>query len=70
MTASGRFGAVGCAMVTPFTDDGGHVHQGYAHFVRSPYAHARIRGVDVARAKAAPGVLAVLTGADWERAGR
>ena len=30
----------------------------------SPHAHARIKRVDVAKAKAAPGVLAVLTGAD------
>src|SRR5712692_6092244 len=32
--------------------------------VLSPHAHARIKRVDVAKAKAAPGVLAVLTGAD------
>jgi aerobic carbon-monoxide dehydrogenase large subunit len=32
--------------------------------VLSPHAHARIRRVDIAKAKAAPGVLAVLTGAD------
>src|SRR5579872_5006368 len=32
--------------------------------VLSPHAHARIKGVDVSKAKAAPGVLAVLTGAD------
>src|SRR5437868_7904537 len=32
--------------------------------VLSPHAHARIRRIDVAKAKAAPGVLAVLTGAD------
>ena len=31
----------------------------------SPHAHARIRRVDVAKAKAAPGVLLVLTGADF-----
>src|ERR1041385_7881299 len=37
--------------------------------LRSPHAHARIRGIDVARAKAAPGVLAVLTGPDWQEAG-
>lgn len=34
-------------------------------FVRSPYAHAAIRGVDVAEAQAAPGVLAVYTGQDY-----
>ncbi|WP_104092485.1 xanthine dehydrogenase family protein molybdopterin-binding subunit [Arthrobacter sp. GMC3] len=32
--------------------------------VRSPYAHAKITGIDVAAAKASPGVMAVLTGAD------
>jgi aerobic carbon-monoxide dehydrogenase large subunit len=32
--------------------------------VLSPHAHARIKKVDVAKAKAAPGVLLVLTGAD------
>jgi carbon-monoxide dehydrogenase large subunit len=33
-------------------------------FVRSPHAHAVIRRIDTARARALPGVLAVLTGAD------
>jgi carbon-monoxide dehydrogenase large subunit len=32
--------------------------------VRSPFAHARITGIDVAAAKSAPGVVAVLTGQD------
>src|SRR5262245_37058580 len=32
--------------------------------VRSPHAHARIRGIDTAAARRAPGVVAVLTGAD------
>ncbi len=32
--------------------------------VRSPYGHARIRGVDVARARAARGVVAAFSGAD------
>jgi carbon-monoxide dehydrogenase large subunit len=32
--------------------------------VLSPHAHARIKRIDVSKAKAAPGVLAVLTGAD------
>src|SRR3954470_14734086 len=35
-----------------------------AVFVRSPHAHARIRSIDTAAAKAAPGVRAVLTAAD------
>ena len=33
-------------------------------FLRSPYAHARIRSIDIAGAKAQPGVVAVLTGAE------
>jgi len=39
---------------------------GLAHAIvlRSPHAHARIRGIDTASAAALPGVLAVLTGAD------
>jgi len=36
----------------------------HAVFVRSVHAHARVVRVDVARARAAPGVVAVLTGAD------
>ena len=37
--------------------------------VRSPHAHARIRAIDVAAAAAAPGVVAVFTGADMAAAG-
>ena len=37
----------------------------FGHVLRSPHAHARITSIDTATAKAAPGVLAVLTGADW-----
>ncbi|HEV3124923.1 MAG TPA: molybdopterin cofactor-binding domain-containing protein [Candidatus Dormibacteraeota bacterium] len=33
--------------------------------VRSPFAHAAIRGLDVAAARSAPGVVAVLTAADF-----
>ena len=33
-------------------------------FVRSPFAHARIAGIDVTAARAAPGVAAVVTAAD------
>ena len=35
--------------------------------VRSPFAHAKITSIDTAAAKAAPNVVAVLTGADLER---
>ena len=41
----------------------------HAVFVRSPYAHARIKGADTAAAKASPGVRAVFTGADIAAAG-
>ena len=34
----------------------------HAAFVRSPYAHAAIKGIDVSKAKAMPGVVDVLTG--------
>jgi carbon-monoxide dehydrogenase large subunit len=37
---------------------------GHVFFVRSPIAHARITGIDVSGAQAAPGVIAVFTGAD------
>ena len=38
--------------------------------VRSPHAHAEILGIDTSAAAAMPGVLKVLTHADWEAAGR
>jgi len=38
----------------------------HAAILRSPHGHARIRGIDMSRAKAAPGVVAVFTGADTE----
>jgi aerobic carbon-monoxide dehydrogenase large subunit len=47
-----------------YTDDINLPRQAYAVMVRSPHAHARIRGIDAAPAMAAPGVLAVLTGRD------
>jgi carbon-monoxide dehydrogenase large subunit len=37
--------------------------------VRSPFAHARIRGVDVTRALAVPGVVAAFAGSDFRWAG-
>jgi carbon-monoxide dehydrogenase large subunit len=36
----------------------------HVFFVRSPLAHARINGIDASAALAAPGVVAVITGAD------
>jgi carbon-monoxide dehydrogenase large subunit len=41
---------------------------GMAHvaIVRSPFAHARIRSIDTSAAESAPGVIAVVTGKDFE----
>jgi carbon-monoxide dehydrogenase large subunit len=47
-----------------YSDDVNLPGQAYAVMVRSPHAHARIRAIDTAAARAAPGVLAVLTGRD------
>src|SRR5262245_26792179 len=47
-----------------YSDDFTLPGQAYACMVRSPYAHARIRSVDVASAIKTPGVIAVLTGRD------
>ena len=52
-----------------YVDDMVLPRMAFGHVLRSPHAHARIRSIDVGRAKAAPGVLAVLTGADWEASG-
>ena len=43
--------------------------QTQAYFVRSPHAFADIRAIDTAAAKAAPGVVGVLTAADMEGIG-
>ncbi|HMB35635.1 MAG TPA: hypothetical protein VKV41_16450, partial [Methylomirabilota bacterium] len=47
-----------------YSDDVNLAGQAYACFVRSPHAHARIERIDTVPALAAPGVIAVLTGAD------
>ena len=52
-----------------YADDGRVPSAARAVVVRSPVAHARIVSVDGAAARAAPGVLAVLTGEDWLRDG-
>jgi carbon-monoxide dehydrogenase large subunit len=43
--------------------------QAYAGILRSPHAHARIRNIDASAALAMPGMLLVVTGEDWKRAG-
>ena len=47
-----------------YTDDVALPRQSHAAFLRSPHAHAKIRKVSIDKAKSAPGVLAVYTGAD------
>jgi carbon-monoxide dehydrogenase large subunit len=47
-----------------YVDDMVLPNMAYGVTVLSPHAHARIRRIDTSKAKAAPGVLAVLTGAD------
>src|SRR4029453_13495081 len=41
----------------------------FGYVLRPPPPHARIRSIDTSKAKAAPGVLAVLTGQDWQASG-
>ena len=48
-----------------YSDDISVPGQAYAVFVRSPHAHALIKRIDTAKARAMKGVLAVLTGADY-----
>jgi carbon-monoxide dehydrogenase large subunit len=46
-----------------YTDDVRNDNQAYAAFVRSPYAHARVMGIDGSAALAMDGVIDVLNGA-------
>jgi carbon-monoxide dehydrogenase large subunit len=52
-----------------YQDDQTLHRQTWCVFVRSPYAHARIRSVDTTAAEQAPGVVAVLTGTDYANDG-
>jgi aerobic carbon-monoxide dehydrogenase large subunit len=47
-----------------FTADLRLPNTGHAVVLRSPHAHATIRGIDIDAARAAPGVLGIFTGAD------
>src|SRR5437016_12047395 len=47
-----------------YSDDVNLPGQAYAVMLRSPHAHALISSINTVAAKAAPGVLAVLTNAD------
>ncbi|HUK57840.1 MAG TPA: xanthine dehydrogenase family protein molybdopterin-binding subunit [Stellaceae bacterium] len=51
-----------------YTDDANRPGQAHAVFLRSPHAHARIKRIDTAAARAAHGILAVYTGEDVARA--
>jgi aerobic carbon-monoxide dehydrogenase large subunit len=51
-----------------YTDDVKQVGTVYAAFVRSPYGHAKIRGIDLSAAKAHPAVLAAYHGEDLHHA--
>jgi len=52
-----------------YVDDVRAPNEAHGYVLRSPHAHARITALDVGRARAAPGVLCVLTGADLARRG-
>ena len=52
-----------------YVDDLTRRDQACACFLRSPHAHAGLGRIDVSAARDAPGVLAVLTGAEYEAAG-
>jgi aerobic carbon-monoxide dehydrogenase large subunit len=55
-----------------FVDDVHLPEMAHAAFLRSPYAHARIRSIDTGAARRLPGVIAVFTAQDlgsyWQRA--
>jgi len=52
-----------------YTDDINRPGQVHAFILRSPHAHAEIKGIDTSKAKSAAGVLAVYTGADMQIGG-
>ena len=54
-----------------YTDEVNPPHHTHAYFLRSPHAHANIGRIDLSKAKNAPGVVAIYTGAitDWSDVG-
>ncbi len=48
-----------------FLDDVNLRGQAWGHVLRSPHAMADIKSIDIDKAEKAPGVLSILTGADW-----
>ena len=49
-----------------YTDDINRPGQVQAYFLRSPHAHAKLRAIDISKAKSAPGVVGVFVGKDME----
>lgn len=52
-----------------YTDDIVLPGQAHGYFLRSPYAHARIKSLDTTAAAAAPGVVGILTGEHFKAVG-
>ena len=52
-----------------YIDDVVYPDMAFGLVLRSPHGHAKINSLNVDIAKAAPGVLAVITAADWKNAG-
>jgi aerobic carbon-monoxide dehydrogenase large subunit len=52
-----------------FVEDAPQANQAHGVFVRSPHAHAKIKSIETAAARAMPGVLAVLTHQELDAAG-
>ena len=52
-----------------YTDDINLPGQAYGYVLRSPFAHARIKSINVDAAQSAPGVVEILTGAELEAEG-
>ena len=52
-----------------YTDDVTLPRECHAVFLRSPHAHAEIRGMDLKAAEAMPGVIRILTAEDIEKDG-
>ena len=53
-----------------YTDDINRHGQTHAYILRSPHASAKIKSVDTTKAKQAPGVVAIFTGADYAADGK
>jgi carbon-monoxide dehydrogenase large subunit len=52
-----------------YVDDIKLPHTAVGYLLRSPYAHAKIRSIDIEAAKDAPGVVGIILGEDLEAAG-